>query len=197
MHATDCNHTFKQTVQSYRQPHATGFFFFFWSLLWDIPSAQNEALEMNVCVGGLESFCIYLFYSSLWWLQLLFCVQVVAQTLCVKVKYFLNFTSQLHCCHSWAYVANLLLLCTTEEQHPVIWFVWAEGVPRTEVHCQTFKTGQKQRFTTAKRVRKISLFKNGHTNVTGDEWSWHESTFITRGNKWIHTTMVLESTRLT
>jgi microcystin degradation protein MlrC len=50
-------------------------------------------------------------------------------------------------------MATLLSVCVKEEQHPVIQVLWAEGVPGTEIHCQTFNTIRKQSFTKAEFVR--------------------------------------------
>jgi hypothetical protein len=65
----------------------------------------------------------------------------------------LTFTSQLHCCHSRVCVPPLLSVCNKKEEHPVIQFLWAEGVPGTKIHCQTFNTIWKQCFTAAKFVQ--------------------------------------------
>jgi hypothetical protein len=57
-------------------------------------------------------------------------VQVKARTPYIIVKYF---RPRLASCNVTANMAPLLSICTREEQHVVIWFLWAKIVPGAEI----------------------------------------------------------------
>jgi hypothetical protein len=65
-------------------------------------------------------------------------------------------------------MAVLLSICTKEER-AVIQFWWAEGVPGADIH-HTLSAQYVNNSSPKRCVYKwITMFKNGHTSVTGEE----------------------------
>jgi len=80
-------------------------------------------------------------------------------------------------------MAAKLINCTKEEQCSVICFLWAEGVPGTQIHLRM--CGQYGDKVLSHRIvyERIEIFENGRTSVTDAERSGHPATATTTRKK--------------
>jgi len=80
-------------------------------------------------------------------------------------------------------MAAKLINCTKDEQHSVISFLWAEGVPGAQIHLRMCaQYGYK---VLSRRIvyEWIEMFENGRTTVTDAERSGRPATATTTRNE--------------
>jgi hypothetical protein len=61
--------------------------------------------------------------------------------------------------------------CTISGQHAVIRFLWAEGIKHSEIHRRMFVQYGDKCIGQRKVYEWVESFKNGRTNVTGEDRS--------------------------
>jgi len=94
-------------------------------------------------------------------------------------------------------MAAKLINCAKVEQHSVIQFLWAEGVPGAQIHLRTCaQYGDKVLF---RRIvyEWIEMFENGRTIVTDVERSGRSATATTTRIEERTLEMILENRRIT
>jgi hypothetical protein len=140
LYVTDCNHILKQVVRSYRQPDAVGFLCKELKIHETLSLLYKVKLLKCMYVRWVRKF-LQLFILKLVVLaaMLILCPDRSTNSPCDS-EILLTLTSQLQCCHSRVRMSALLSVCTKEEQHPVMRFLWAKVVPGTKIHYQTFNT---------------------------------------------------------
>ena len=100
-------------------------------------------------------------------------------------------------CHAVVKMPAKLINCTQEEQHCVILFLWAEGVPGAQVHlCMCAQYGDK---VLCRRIvyEWSEMFKNGRTSVTDAERSGRPATATTTRNEERTLEPIRENRRIT
>ena len=94
-------------------------------------------------------------------------------------------------------MAAKLINCTKEEQHSVIRFLWAEGVPGVQIHLRMCaQYGDK---VLSRRIfyEWIEMLENGCTNVMDAERSGCPATVMTTRNEERTLELICENRRIT
>jgi len=76
-------------------------------------------------------------------------------------------------------MAALLYVCTMEEEHSVIYFLWSEIVSGAEIHCRLLAQYGNSVLPQHSVCEWIEQFRNGHISVPHEEGSRHPSTATT------------------
>ena len=94
-------------------------------------------------------------------------------------------------------MAAKLVNCTTEEQRSVIRFLWAEGVPRAQIHLRMCAQYGDKVFSRRIVYEWIEMFENGRTSVTDAERSGCPVTATTTRNEERTLELIRENRRIT
>jgi histone-lysine N-methyltransferase SETMAR len=94
-------------------------------------------------------------------------------------------------------MAGPLSVCTKEEQHAVIQFLWAEGVPGAEIHRRLSAQYGNSALLQSSVYEGTAMFKNGRTGVTDDERSRRPSTSTREENTEQVHAMILDNRQVT
>jgi hypothetical protein len=182
LYVTDCNHILIQTVKSYHHPHAVALLC---NLLWDIHAVQNEAFEMLVCRWVRKFLQLFILKHLVVAVQVIFCAGRSTDS-----QYF--WPSPVSCSVVIAEFASLCFQYVPKKSSIQYDTIVGWRCTRDRNPLPNFQhNGETVLY------KWITVFKNSHTSVTGEEWSGYQSTTIRGENiEWVHF-MILGNLRLT
>ena len=94
-------------------------------------------------------------------------------------------------------MAAPLSVCTKEEQHGVIRFLWSEGVPGAEIHRRLSAQYGDSALPWQSVYESVEKFQHSQTSVKDEERAGRPSTSITDSNVEDAGAMILEDRRVT